>query len=110
MYYCAVLYRKETKRLPQKLKDLLEKKQNQKIFKNRSRTSADSSLESSIKQFLRRFESNQNKSKQMKINDVFDCFTFKAYSAAIISKKKIFLSTLSAKTADSKISHLTENR
>ena len=36
------------------------------------------SLESSMKRILRRFESNQNKSKQMKINDVFDRFTSKA--------------------------------
>ena len=36
------------------------------------------SLESSMKRILRRFESNQNKSKQMKINDVFDHFTSKA--------------------------------
>ena len=47
----------------------------------------DSSLESSMKQFLWTFESNQNKSKQMKINDVFDCFTSKAYFTAILSKK-----------------------
>ena len=53
---------------------------------NRPRTGADSSLESSMKQFLRKFESNQNKSKQMKINDVFDLFTSKAYSAALLSK------------------------
>ena len=36
------------------------------------------SLESSMKRILRRFESNQNKSKQMKINDVFDLFTSEA--------------------------------
>ena len=44
----------------------------------------------------------------MKINDVFDCFTSKAYSAAILNKNISSISTLSAKTADSKISHLTE--
>ena len=33
-----------------------------------------------------RFESNQNKSKQMKINDVSDYFTSKVYSAAILIK------------------------
>ena len=33
------------------------------------------SLESSMKRILRRFESNKNKSKQMKINAVFDRFT-----------------------------------
>ena len=36
------------------------------------------SLESSMKRILQRFESNQNKSKQMKINDIFDHFTSKA--------------------------------
>ena len=46
----------------------------------------------------------------MKINDVFDRFTSKAYSAAILSNKNLFISTLSANTADSKTSHLTENR
>ena len=56
------------------------------FFFNLSRIGAASSLESSMKQFLQRFESNQNKSKQMKINDVFDRFTSKAYSAAILSK------------------------
>ena len=79
----------------------MEKIQNQYFFLNRSRTGADSSLESSMKQFLQRFESNQNKSKQMKINDVFDRFTSKAYSAALISRTQ---------TADWKISNLTENR
>ena len=64
----------------------MEKTQNQKFFLNRSRFGASSSLESSMKQFLRRFESNQNKSKQMKINDVFDRFTSKAYSAAILNR------------------------
>ena len=57
----TVLYRKETKRLTQNLKDLMEKTQNPKKNLNRSRIGADSSLESSMKQFLRRFESNQNK-------------------------------------------------
>ena len=70
----------------------MEKTQNPKKNLNRSRIGADSSLESSIKQFLRRFESNQNKSKQMKINDVFDRFTSKAYSAAIL--KRIFESAI----------------
>ena len=45
------------------------------FFLNRPRTGADSSLESSMKQFFQRFELNQNK---MKINDVFDRFTSKA--------------------------------
>ena len=36
---------------------------------------------SSMKQILQRFESNQNKAKEMKINDVFCCFTSKVYSA-----------------------------
>ena len=77
--YQTVLYRKETKRLHQKLKYLMEKTQNRFFFfLNWSRTGADSSLEISMKQFLQRYESNQNKSKQMKINDVFDCFTSKA--------------------------------
>ena len=49
-----------------------------KFFWNRSRIGASSSIEISMKQFLWRFESNQNKSKQMKINDVFDLFTSKA--------------------------------
>ena len=56
------------------------------FFLNRSRISASSSLESSMKRFLRRFESNQNKTKQIKINDVFGCFISKAYSAAILSR------------------------
>ena len=43
------------------------------------------SLESSMKRILQRFESNQNKSKQIKINDIFYRFTSKAYSAAILS-------------------------
>ena len=38
-----------------------------------------------MKQFLQRFELNQNKSKQMIINDNFDRFTSKAYSADILS-------------------------
>ena len=54
------------------------------FFLNWSRICVDSSLESSVKQFLRKFESNLNKSKQMKINDVFDHFTSKTYSAAIL--------------------------
>ena len=41
------------------------------IFLPRSRISAPSSHESSMKPFLRRFELNQNKSKHMKINDIF---------------------------------------
>ena len=65
-------------RLTQTLKDLMEKTQNPKKNFNQSRIGASSSLESLMKQFLRRFESNQNKSKQMKINDVFDRFTSKA--------------------------------
>ena len=48
------------------------------FFWPRSRIGHPSSLESSMKQFLGRFESNQNKSKQMKINDVFYRFTSKA--------------------------------
>ena len=71
-------------RLTQNLKDLMEKTQNPKIFWNRFRIGAASSLESSMKQILWRFESNKKKSKQMKINDVFDRFTFKASSAAIL--------------------------
>ena len=71
----TVLHRKEPKRLTQNLKDLMEKTQNQKKIGNRSRIGASSSLESSMKRILRRFESNQNKSKQMKINDVFDRFS-----------------------------------
>ena len=69
--------RKETKRLSKNLKDLIEKSQNL-IFLPRSRIGASSSLESSMKRFLRRIESKQNKSKQIKINDVFDHFTSKA--------------------------------
>ena len=45
-----------------------------KFFLPWSRIGASSSLESSMKRFLRRFDSNQNKSKQMKINDVFLSF------------------------------------
>ena len=41
------------------------------------------SLESSMKRILGRFEWNQNKSKQMKINDRF---TSKAYSATILNR------------------------
>ena len=73
-------------RLPKNLKDLMEKTQNPKFFFNRSRIGAASSLKSSMKRFLGRFESNQNRSKQMKINDVFYRFTSKPYSAAILSK------------------------
>ena len=66
---------------------------NGKVLKSKSvltswpqpRIGASSSLESSMKRFIRRFDSNQNKSKQMKINDVFDYFTSKAYSVAILS-------------------------
>ena len=65
----------------------MEKTQNSNFLLNRSRIGVDSSLESSMKQFLRRLESNQNQSKQMKINEVFDRFTSKTYSAAILSKK-----------------------
>ena len=65
-------------RLTQNLKDLMEKTQNPNFFLNQSRIGASSSFESSMKQILGRFESNQNKSKQMKINDVFDRFTSKA--------------------------------
>ena len=62
----------------------MEKTQNPNFFWNRSRIGVPSSLESSMKQILRRFESNQNKSKQMKINDVFDRFISKANSADIL--------------------------
>ena len=44
---------------------------------------------------------NQTKSKQMKVNDVFDCFTSKVYSAAILDRiVHLPISTLSAQTAD----------
>ena len=56
----------------------MEKSQNKKKFGPQPIIGASSSLESSMKRILRRFESNQNKSKQMKINDVFDRFTSKA--------------------------------
>ena len=36
-----------------------------------------------MKQILLRFESNQNKSKQMKVIDVFDRFTSKAFSVKL---------------------------
>ena len=62
------------------------KTQNPNFFLNQSRIGASSSLESSMKQFLRRFESNQNKTKQIKINDVFGRFISKAYSDAILSR------------------------
>ena len=54
-----------------KFERLIEKTQNPNFSWNRSRIGASSSLESSMKQIFRRFESNQNKSKQMKINDFF---------------------------------------
>ena len=65
-------------RLPKNFKDLMEKTQIQKCFEIGPEFVPPFSLESSIKRILRRFESNQNKSKQMKINDVFDHFTSKA--------------------------------
>ena len=52
-------------------------------FLPRSRIGASSTLESSMKRFLRKFDLNQNKAKQSEINDVFYCFTSKAYSPAI---------------------------
>ena len=61
-----------------------------KFFWPRSRSGAPSSLESSMKRFLGRFELNQNKSKQMKNNDVFHCFTSKAYFAAILIRMFYF--------------------
>ena len=64
-------------RLLKNLKDLMEKTQNPKFFEISPELVPPFSLESSMKRILRRFESNQNKSKQMKINDVFDCFTSK---------------------------------
>ena len=88
----------------------MEKYQNPNFLLPRSRIRASSTLESSMKGFLRRFDSNQNKSKQMKINDVFNRFTSKAYSAAILNKNFPFISTLSAKTADSKIIYFQSNR
>ena len=96
-------------RLPKYLKDLMEKTQNPKKILNRSRIGVPSSLESSMKRILRRFESNQNKSKQMKINDVFHRFTSKAYSAAKLCKRKSFISTQGTQTADLKISDFTVN-
>ena len=64
----------------------------QKFFDlSRSRIGASSSLESSMKRFLRRFDSNQNKSKQMKINDIFYYFTSKAYSAATLHRGKRYV-------------------
>ena len=59
-------------RLPKDLKDLMEKIQ--KIFETGPKFVPPFSLERSMKLILRRFELNQNKSKQMKINDVFDHF------------------------------------
>ena len=56
----------------------MEKTQNPKIFEIGPEFVPPFSLESSMKRILRRFESNQNKSKQMKINGVFDRFTSKA--------------------------------
>ena len=81
----------ETKRLSKNLKDLMAKSPNLFFFLPRSEIGDPSSLKSSMKRFLRRFESNQNKSKQMKINDIFYCFTSKAYSAAISSKIFIYI-------------------
>ena len=72
------MHRKETRRLSQNMKDLIKKYQNPIFFCPLSSSGRPSSLESFMKQFLGRFESNQNKSKQMKINDVFDRFTSKA--------------------------------
>ena len=71
------MHRKETRRLSKNLKVLIEKFQNPNFVLPRSRIGHPSSFESSMKHFLGRFELNQNKSKQMKINDVFDCFTSK---------------------------------
>ena len=47
------------------LKDILEKSQNSNFFLLRSRIGASSSIEGSMKQFLRRFDLNQNKWKSM---------------------------------------------
>ena len=65
-------------RLPKNLKELMEKTHNPKNFEIGPEFVPPFSLESSMKRILRRFESNQMKSKQMKINDIFDCFTSKA--------------------------------
>ena len=45
----------------------------------------------------------------MKINDVFDHSTSKAYSAAYTKYKFSFISTQSTETADLIISHFNEN-
>ena len=56
------------------------------FFLPQSKIGASSSLESSMKRFLREFELNQNKSKHIKINEVFDPFTSEAYTEAILSR------------------------
>ena len=71
------MHQKETMRLPKNLEELIEKYQNPIFFYPCQGGGRPSSLESSMKQFLRRFELNQNKSKQMKINVVFDRFASK---------------------------------
>ena len=53
------------------MKDPIEKSQNLKFFWPRSRIGAPSSLESSMKRFLRRFELNQNRSKSMRVFFIF---------------------------------------
>ena len=66
--YLTVRYRKETMLLSKNLKDLMEKVQNPKIFWNRSRIGAPSSLESSMKQKdLTRIKTNQSKWKSMTV-------------------------------------------
>ena len=62
---------------PKIWKTYWKKTQNPNFFWNWSRIGAYSSLESSMKRILRRFDLNQSKSKQMKINNVFDPFTSK---------------------------------
>ena len=86
MFLKGFFSKKETKRLSKNFKDQIEKSHNLKFFWPRSKIGAPISLASPMKQFLQRFESNQNKSKQMKINDVFYRFTSKPYSAAILGK------------------------
>ena len=72
----------------------MEKSQNPYSFLPRSQIGASSSLESSMKRFFWRFYSNENKSKQMKINDIFYYFTSKAYSAAMMLSINFHLNQL----------------